>query len=246
MPRVFVFIVIFSLLLSACGSSKVPPTRSAGYYFKEGERLFEKGLYEDAVASWEKVRDSYYSPELNILSELKIAEAYYQNEQYIEAAAAYELFLKNHPDHEKSEMVLYYLGLSYFKQVLPIDRDQTAAHNSIVTFHNLLKLYPESRYKEEVANYILFCRNRLALHEVNVGRFYVRTKKPDAAIGRLEAVLTDYPEFKNHEQLYFLIGQAYLQKNDKEKAVESFNNLYSDYPDSKLVPKAKKALDKYF
>ena len=241
-----VFFIIILLVVSGCSRSKVPPTRSAGHYFKQGERLFEKGLYEDAVASWEKVRDSYYSPELNILAELKIAEAYYQSEQYVEAAAAYELFMKNHPDNDKSELALYYLGLSYFKQVLPANRDQTAAHNTIVTFRNLLKLYPQTGYRDDVENYILFCRHRLAMHEVVVGRFYVRTEKPDAAIGRLEAVLSDYPEFRNHEQLHYLLGLAYLQKNDREKAVESFNRLYSDYPDSKYIPKAKKSLDEQF
>lgn len=244
--RLLVLLIILTFLLGACSSSKVPPTRSAGYYFKEGERLFEKGLYEDAVASWEKVRDSYYSPELNILAELKIAEAYFRSEQYAEAAAAYELFLKNHPDNEKSESVLYHLGLAYFKQVLPANRDQTAAHNAIVTFRNLLKLYPQTSYRDEVENYLRFCRNRLALHELNVARFYVRTEKPDAAIGRFETILSKYPDFKNREQLYFLMGQAYLQKDNKEKAVEAFNHLYSQYPESELIPKAQKALDKYF
>ena len=246
MTRLIVLLIVTTLFISACASSKVPPTRNAGHYFKEGERLFEKGLYEDAIASWEKVRDSYYSPELNILAELKIAEAYYQAEQYVEAAAAYETFMKNHPDNEKSDLVLYFLGMSYFKQVLPADRDQTASHNSIVTFRNLLKLHPETAHKDEVNNYILFCRNRLARHELNVGRFYVRTEKPEAAIGRFEAILADYPAFNDYEQLYFLLGQAYLQLNNKEKAVESFNNLYTKYPDSKLVRKAQKSLSKYF
>lgn len=242
--RILVLVIISSLFLAAC-SPKVPTTRSAGYYFKEGERLFEKGLYEDAVASFEKVRDSYYSPELNILAELKIAEAYYQSELYVEAAAAYELFLKNHPDNEKSELVLYYLGTSYYKQVLPVDRDQTAAHNTIVTFRNLLKLYPETKNKQDVEKHILFCRNRLARHEIVIGRFYVRTEKPQAAIGRLEAVFDEYPEFTDHEQTFYLLGQAYLQLNEKEKAVESFNNLHTRYPNSKFVPKAQKRLSKY-
>lgn len=246
MIRFLVVLVVTSLVLSACSTGKVPPTRSAGYYFKEGERLFEKELYEDAIASFEKVRDSYYSPELNILAELKIAEAYYRSEQYVEAAAAYELFLKNHPDNEKSELVLYFLGMAYYKQVLPADRDQTAANNSIVTFRNLLKLYPETSYKSDVSSYIGYCRNQMAEHELAVGRFYVRTEKPLAAIGRLEAVLKDYPDFKNHEQLYFLLGQAYLQIDEKEKAVESFNQLYARYPDSDLIPKAQKSLSKYF
>ena len=246
MLRFFISILIFAVLATACSSNKAMQTNTAGYYFKEGERLFEKGLYLDAIAAWEKVRDSYYSPELNILAEMKIAEAYYLDEKYVEAAASYETFLKNHPDNDKSETVLYYLGMSYYKQVLPAERDQTATHNTIVTFRNLLKLYPETGRAAEVNKYIEFCRHRLATHELGVSNFYVRTKKPDAAIGRLESILTDFPGFREHDQLYFLLGQAYIQKNDKQKAVEAFNKLYSKYPESKFVPKAKKSLKKYF
>ncbi|PLX76387.1 MAG: outer membrane protein assembly factor BamD [Desulfuromonas sp.] len=244
--RTSIIFLLTALLLSACGTQQLPPTRSAAYYFQEGERLFERELYEDAVASWERVRDSYYSPELNILAELKIAEAYYLAEMYVEAAATYESFLKNHPDSDHGQRVLYYLGMSYYKQVLPANRDQTATHNTIVTFRNLLKLYPETSQKVEVEDYIHFCRNRLAQHEVLVGRFYVRTDKADAAIMRLEAVLADYPDFTTREQLYYLLGEAYLQKEDKTKAVESFNNLYANYPDSKYIKKAKKSLSNYF
>lgn len=244
--RILIALTVTLLLVWGCGPGKVPQTRSAGYYFKEGEDLFEKGLYEDAVASWEKVRDSYYSPELNILAEMKIAEAYYRSEQYVEAAAAYETFLKNHPDNDNAEQVLFALGMSYYNQVLPANRDQTAAHNAIVTFRNLLKLYPETNYRSDVEEYIRFCRNRLAQHELLVGRFYVRTGEPDAAIGRLEAILTDYPEFTERDRLFYLLGTAYLQKNNKGKAVEAFNTLYDKYPDSEYIEEAQKTLSEHF
>jgi len=45
------------LLLTACASQPVaPPVNQASVYFQEGEAFFEAGLYEDAIASWEKVR----------------------------------------------------------------------------------------------------------------------------------------------------------------------------------------------
>ncbi|HKJ29303.1 MAG TPA: outer membrane protein assembly factor BamD, partial [Desulfuromonadales bacterium] len=82
-------------LIPACSSKVVPVEKNAAFYFQEGEEFYEKGLYKDAIASWEKVRDSYYSPELNTLAELKIAEAHFLGEEYIEAAVAYEAFLQN-------------------------------------------------------------------------------------------------------------------------------------------------------
>ena len=100
-PLIAVFILSLFLLPACSPQTVVPPAKNAGVYFQEGEEFYEKGLYQDAIASWEKVRDSYYSPELNTLAELKIAEAHFLGEEYIEAAVAYEAFLKNHPDHPR-------------------------------------------------------------------------------------------------------------------------------------------------
>ena len=75
--------------------------------------------------------DTYYSPELNVLAELKIAEAHFLAGNFVEAAAAYEDFLKQHPEHERTPQVLYQLGMAYYNQILSADRDQTASRNVV-------------------------------------------------------------------------------------------------------------------
>ncbi|NIQ96135.1 MAG: outer membrane protein assembly factor BamD, partial [Desulfuromonadales bacterium] len=89
MTRIFALLAL-SAVVSACAPTVVPPPKNPDYYFSEGERLYEKKLYEDAIASWEKIRDSYYSVDLVIKAELKIAEAHFRAGNYLEAAVAYE------------------------------------------------------------------------------------------------------------------------------------------------------------
>lgn len=244
-------IAYFSLLclciLSACTpSTVVPPAKNAGVYFQEGEEFFDKGLYRDAIASWEKVRDSYYSPELNTIAELKIAEAHYLAEDYIEASVAYESFLQNHPDHPRVPDVLYQLGLCYTNQLLAIDQDQSATVYALNAFQTLKDRFPEDRRKEETQIYIDRLLNQLASSELNIGRYYLRTKYFTASINRIEGLLKKYPNYYERDKAYFYLGQAYLLSGEKEKAVVAFNTLFKDYVGSEYILDAQRFIEKNY
>ena len=234
------------LLLCACSSQQVVPRNSAEQYFQEGERFYDSKLYNDAIASWEKVRDSYYSPELNMLAELKIAEAYYQSERYEEAATAYADFLRQHPKNNHADKVQYQLGMSYYQQMLTADRDQSSTENALRTFQEFLKRFPEDEKAEEVGYLVQRCKNRLAEHEVYVGHFYLRTKNYQAAIKRLEQVLANYPNYYYRDEAYFYLGQAYLNIGEKERAKESFNTLFEQFPGSEYLLKAQEIFAKEY
>ncbi len=238
------FLLLSLLFLAACApKTVVPPAQNAGVYFQEGEEFFEKGLYMDAIASWEKVRDSYYSPELNILAELKIAEAHFLAEEYIESAVAYEAFLQNHPDHARVPDVLYQLGLSYMFQILSSDQDQTATNYALNAFETLQDRFPEDRRKEESQIYIDRLLNQLAASELNIGRYYLRTQYFTAAINRIEGLLKKYPNYYERDKAYYLIGQAYLLNGEKEKAVVAFNTLFEDYIGSEHILDAQRFIE---
>lgn len=233
------------LLMTACAKSPtVPPAVQASVHFQEGERLFEKGLYPDAIAAWEKVRESYYSPELNTLVELKIAEAYFLDGKYIEATAAYEAFLKSQPDHPRVPDVLFQLGLCYQRQMLKIDQDQTTTLQALAAFETLLQRYPQDPRQEEVRSYIAACLTQLAAHEIVVGQYYLKAGKYQAAINRFEGVFRKYPAYPNGAEVYYHLGQAYLLNGDTARSDEAFNLLFNRFPHSKYVADAEKFIRK--
>ena len=235
------------MLMTACApSTVVPPAKQAGVYFEEGENFFEKGLYQDAIASWEKVRDSYYSPELNILAELKIAEAHFLAQEYTEAAVAYEAFLKAHPDHVRLPDALMQLGLCYINLMGDVDQDQGPTLHALNAFQTMQKRFPNDRRKEEVQIYIDRCLNSLAAHEVTIGHFYLKREKYAAAISRLEGVFKKYPNYYDRDAAYYYLGQAYLKNGNNEKASEAFNSLYRGYPHSEYILSAQKFIDENY
>lgn len=239
-------LLVATLLVAACTSTVVPPPKKGEYYYNEGERFFDKELYDDAIASWEKVRDSYYSADLTTKAELKIAEAHFLAEHYLEAAIAFESFLKNHPDHPETANVLFSLGQSYFRQFLKADQDQTATHNARTTLRNFLLRFPEHDRIAEAEAMVKQSNNLLAAHDIYVGRFYMRTKQYQAAISRLAPVFELYPDAAQLDSAWYYLGLAYLRSGQSEKAAEAFNALFRNYPESKFVRKGQKVLAKEF
>lgn len=237
---------ILTLLLAACGETIVPPPRTADFYLSEGDSLIADERYDDAIATLQKVRDNYYSPELNAQADLKIADTQYLAEQYAEAATSYEAFLKQYPTHEKSDHVLYQLGYAYFKQMLSPDRDQTATINALSSFGTFLSRFPGDPRKDEIKDLMARCRQQLAAHELGVGTFYVRTEYYTAAISRLTPLPNDYPEFAGKDEVYYQLGRAWLGMEDKQKAADAFNRLFKEFPESKYVLKAQKLLEREF
>ncbi len=247
MHKPIIFLLVAGFLLSACSpKTVVPPAKQAAVYFQEGESYFEKGLYRDAIASWEKVRDSYFSPELNTLAELKIAEAHYLSEEFVEAAVAYEAFLKNHPDHARVPDVLFQLGLSYIQQMYKYDQDQSPTIYALNAFKTLQQRFPEDRRKEEVQIYIDRCLNQLAASELNIGEYYLKAKVYPAAISRVEGLLKKYPNYYERDKAYYVLGQAYLLNGEKDKAVASFNTLFNEFVGSEYVLNAQRFIEKNY
>ncbi len=236
--------ILICLFLSACGGTKVKPQTSAEKYFQEGEDYFESNLYDDAIASWEKVRDTFYSPELSMLAELKIAEAYYISKRYEEAAIAFQDFLKQHPNDFRAATILYRMGLSYYQQILSPDRDQTSTKNALHSFQELARRFPNDPQAQEAGDLVQRCRTRLAEHEVYVGKFYLKRKQYQPAIDRLEGILETFPDYYYRDEAYFYLGSAYLKINQQDKVKDIFNRLVEELPGSDYIEDAQELLEK--
>ncbi|HTG81260.1 MAG TPA: outer membrane protein assembly factor BamD [Geobacteraceae bacterium] len=232
------------ILLAGCATTKSTATTPEAQ-FKEGERLYAGRHFEDAIAEWKKVKEGNASPELTAQADLKIADAQFENKNYIEAAAAYEAFRKLHPTNANSPYALYRLGLCYYNQITGIDTEQTPVKNAVTMFESFLAQYPASEFAPDARTKLEDCRAKQLRYEIYVGRFYLRTDHYQSAIKRFESALLEFPKSPNHDETLFYLGEAYLRTGDKKKGEEAFTRLFSEFPTSKYVAEARKLLKKY-
>ncbi len=241
------FIKRFALLgvisLAACATTDTSSLKkSPEATFKEADELSAKGRYDDAIAQWKKVKESYRSPEVAATAELKIADAYYAKEGWIEAAAAYEDFRKLHPRNAKAPYALYRMALSHYNQIEKIDTDQTPVKNALTSLEMFLKEYPTSEYVKDATDKLSLCRLKMAQYELYVGRFYYRTDKYLSAVGRLEGILKKYPTASVMDETLYYLGASYLRMGENAKGKETLKRLVKEYPAGAFTEKARKLL----
>jgi outer membrane protein assembly factor BamD len=236
MLKTLVLAVMSAVLLQGC--AKAILTGPPDLLFREGEKSFQDGRYEDAIAQWKKVKESYESTELTTRAEINIADAYFLNKDYIEAAAAYEDFRKLHPKHERAGYSLYRQGVSYVKQFVSIDTDQTPVKNALTTLQSYLALYPGGEHTAEVTEMIADCRDKQLQYEIYVGRFYLKTGKVTAALGRFEAALTAFAGLPRCDEALYYLGKSHLAAGQQSKASETFARLLKEFPASNFAGSA--------
>ncbi len=247
MNHLFKYLAVLTLCITvvACSTKPDPSQQDlAAKHFEAGERLFEANMYADAIASWEKVRDTFYSPELSMLAEIKIADTYFISEQYMEAATAYAEYLARHPNDSREGTIMFRLGLSYYKQILSADRDQTSTQNALVTMQKFLSRYPDHPKADEAKVTVIRCQTRLAEHEVYVGRFYLKKHQYQAAISRLEGALKQFPDYYYRDEAYHYLAKAYIKTRQPEKAAAMVEKLKKEFPRSAYLEDTEALLPK--
>lgn len=162
----------------------------------EGTRtllLFNDVDYRLAIERFQEVIDNYPYSEYATLAELKIADVYFEQEDYLQAASYYQDFVELHPRHEMVPYALYRNGICHFTEIRDPERDQEPTHSAIAHFQVLIDRFPDSEYAEDARVKLAEARDALARHDLRVAQFYFDRKIYHAAARRYSEVLESYP-----------------------------------------------------
>ena len=243
-----IFLLIALPLLFGCSGKGKDIKKIEGEpekLYKEGLARFNKRNYPDALKKFEELKSSFPdSPPYTIWAELKIGDCHFLNKEYVEAIAAYEEFKKIHPSHEEIPYVQYQIGMSYYNQMLTLDRDQTSTQKALSSFEYIIANYPPSLFTDKAKEKVGVCKKRLADHEFYIGNFYYKQGRFQAAASRFEALLEKFPKNPGEDETLYLLGKSYLEFDQWEKAEAAFMKIVTDYPQSTHYNTARGILDK--
>lgn len=213
--------------------------------YKQGLTRFNKRDYPDALKKFEELKSSFPdSPPFTILAELKVGDCHFLQKAYVEAIAAYEEFKKTHPSHEEIPYVQFQIGMSYFNQMLSLDRDQTATKKALSSFEYLVANYLPSLFTEKAKEKIRVCKKRLADNEFYVGKFYYKAGRFQPAAIRFEEILEKFPKDADEDKTLYYLGKSYFRLEQWDKAENAFRKLVTEYPKSLHYQETKIILDK--
>ena len=128
-------------------------------------------------------------------AQLRLADVYYLQESYAEAAMGYESFKDLHPRNERIPYALFRIGQSYHNDSPKnVARDLTPASRALEAFDEFIARFPQASDIPAAKKYVAEIRALLAAKELYIATFYSKRDAPDAARARLKKLIDLYPE----------------------------------------------------
>ncbi len=161
---------------------------------------------------------------------LRAAEVYYREEAYVEARLSAERYIQYFPGAVKADRAQYILAMSYYNEILDVNRDQEVTFKALQAFQTLMEKYPNSQYVDEAAENFDFSLNQLAGKEMDIGRYYLAREHYTAAISRFKAVINEYPINAHTPEAYHRLIESYMRlglTGEAQKTFAEFGNAYA-------------------
>ncbi|GAB4120014.1 MAG: outer membrane protein assembly factor BamD [Sideroxydans sp.] len=214
--------VFLLLTLAACSSlpTEENPAANADQLYAAAKSASADGNYESAIRGFEKLQARFPYGRYAQQAQIEIAYAYYKQGEPSPALATLDRFVKQYPNSEHLDYVLYLKGLINFDENVnsflstlfgqdPAERDPVALLAAAEAFGELASRYPDSRYAEDARLRRQYLQVTLAKHEIAVASYYLRRGAHVAAVNRAQGVLTDYPNTPQTRDALQILVQGY-------------------------------------
>lgn len=255
------FLLLIAMTASAGAVAACGGKSGAGAvdYSVSAQKNYEKGLKELEDKDW-LAASKYFSfiksrfpySKYAVLAELRLADAQFGAEQYLEAIDSYRLFIKFHPTHDMvaNGYASFRIGEGYYRQLSgdfwmfppSSEKDQSSTEDAANELKTFLDKYPDSPYRDKAKEIVIKVGKRLADHEWYVARYYWDRNKPMGTVIRLRRLLERYRGVGYDEEALWLLGRAYVAVAMPDRARGAWSELVEKYPTSSHAGDAKSAL----
>lgn len=250
--KFIIIAAIFSLILSGCAGTTDPADaykgESAELIFKRGEDALRDRNYAEAIKRFEALDVQYPFGRNTEIAQLHIIYAYYMKSDFALAEAAASRFVYAHPASPYVDYALYMRGLSNYYQNLGVferfftvdlaTRDLNQIKKSYDDFAELIERNPNSPYAAAARQYMVYLRNVIAEHELQIGDFYYRRGAYVASANHANLVVRHYEGAPVVPNALVLMVKSYRNLNLRENESDAMTVLKYNYPDSDYVKKA--------
>lgn len=241
----FIVFLLTLLLLNACSTTTDPADAYKGetteHIFQKGEEALRDKNYSDAIKRFEALDAQYpFGPQVELVH-LHVIYAYYMTGDYASAESAADRFIHLHPRDDHVDYAYYMRGLSnyyqnlgVFERLFTIDlatRDLTQIKKSFMDFSTLVHSFPNSPYAPAAYQYMIYLRNVLASHELEVANYYFKHKAYIAAANRATLIVRYYQGAPVVPQALSIMYYSYQGLQLNELAANTLQLIqYNHYP----------------
>ena len=214
--RRLIVAALATALLGACaGSGNAPvnpfdediPRRlqrlKAQETYDLARRSLESADYEGALRQYQALQIRF--PFTNFATQAQLDTIYLNYKLFAPDAAlsGADRFLKEHPRHPQVAYVQYLKGLVHYQRSGADDPkwwglsdsaqyDQVYARRAFDAFNQVVQRYPDSKFVTDSRERMIYLRERMAYHDLQIAKYYQRRKAYVAASRRAEDILRKF------------------------------------------------------
>lgn len=205
----------------------VPPPDQA---YATALHYLDKGDYTRAAKDFQVVEENYPYSTWSTHAELLTGYAQYKNMNYDDAISSLNHFIQLHPENQETAYAYYLKALSYYEQIDDVQRDQTATYEAISALNDVITRFPDTAYARDARIKLRLANDRLAGHDMVVGRFYQKQNLFGAAVGRYQNVATNFQQTTYVPEALERLVEVYLDLGLPDEAVRAASVLAYNYP----------------
>jgi len=233
---------IITLLLVAACASEVSTNGNPEQDYEAIKRSIAKGHFDESLDVLERFPAKHPYSQYSVQAELLHIYTAYKIEQYILSETLADRFVKRHPRHHDVAYAKYLLAMSHYRQVASEKKDQGQTLAAIKAFKKLIADHPESRYARDAKTRLGRLFRLLAMHELEIGKYYFERGRYVAAINRFSTIVRDYQTSRAIEEALYYLAASYAALDLKHDAQITALLLQHNYPHSKWTSKSKRYL----
>jgi outer membrane protein assembly factor BamD len=253
MKRALLMLLLVTTPGLACGggsgSGKVDYSVSAHQNYERGLKELKEEDWIAAAKYFSFIKARFPYSKYAVLAELRLADAEFGAEHYLQAIDAYKQFIKFHPSHEMvaNGYASFRIGGAYYMMlpdemwILPPahEKDQSATSDAHRELTEFLKKYPRSPHVPKAKKMLLTINAALAEHEMYVARFYWKRDEPMGTVLRLRRLLDRHSGAGYDQEALYLLGKAYLEINEPKRARQVWERLVREFPKDERAQEVK-------
>lgn len=237
--------VITAALASGCLFKKKDPDAGlsgAQQFYDRASKSLQKGDYENAIQYYETLEARFPFSNQARQGQLDLIYAYYRNRQPESVIDAAEQFERENPTHPRVDYTLYMRGMALFSgertafhKLFRVDlskRPPKDARDSYSAFAELIRRYPDSRYAADARQRMLFLRNRVALHENHIARYYFERGAYAAALARATYTLQVFDGVPTSPETLRIMVDSYRKLGMYDLADDAERILVASFPEA--------------
>lgn len=235
-------LLALGLALASCSSSSksdaslgdfasgaLPPP---GQAYATAVGRMQKGDYDIAVKDFNALQETYPYSTWSTHAEILTAYSQYKQMNYDDAISTLNRFIQLHPENSEVAYAYYLKSLCYYEQIDGVQRDQTSTYEAIQALQDVVSRFPNSAYARDARIKMRLAYNRLAGHDMSIGRYYEKQHLYAAAIGRYQEVANTYQTTTYAPEALERMVEVYLDLGLTDPALRTASVLGYNYPGS--------------